>query len=74
MSALLCVTRRLKKKTQKNKKNQMYIRELSEISHLDFRHSSQDLHQVEAVVCLEPTDDDDEEEECRAGREEGIRN
>lgn len=45
----------------------MYIRELSEISHLDFCHSSQDLHQVEAVVCLEPTDDDDEEEECRAG-------
>lgn len=74
MSALLCVTRRLKKKPQKNKKKQMYIRELSEISHLDFRHSSQDLHQVEAVVCLEPTDDDDEEEECRAGREEGIRN
>lgn len=67
---MFCVTRRLKKK----QKTELYIRELSEISHLDFCHSSQDLHQVEAFVCLEPTDDDDEEEECRAGREEGIRN
>lgn len=54
------------------KNKQLYIRELSEVGHLDFRHSSQDLHQVEAFVCLEPTDDGDGDEGGQKGKKGKI--
>lgn len=38
-----------------------YIRELGEVRHLDLSHASQDLHQVEAFVRLQPTDEEEEE-------------
>lgn len=40
---------------------QPYVRELGEVGHLDLGQASQDLHQVDAFVCLEPADDGDEE-------------
>lgn len=38
-----------------------YLRELCKVSHLDFGHAGQDLHQVEAFICLEPAGDKKEE-------------
>lgn len=44
------------------KKRKKYVRELCDVGHLDFSPASQELHQVEAFVCLEPTGDEEEEE------------
>lgn len=38
---------------------QKYIRELGNVGHLDFGHACQDLHQVQAFVCLEPTGEEE---------------
>lgn len=45
-----------------------YVRKLGEVSHLDFSPASQDLHQVKAFVCLEPTDDEEEEDRGWGGK------
>lgn len=42
-------------------KKQLYVRELSKVGHLEFGPASQDLHQVEAFVGLQPADGGEEE-------------
>lgn len=42
-----------------------HLRELGKVGHLDFGPASQDLHQVEAFVCLEPTGQEKEDRQKR---------
>lgn len=42
-----------------------YKPELSKVSHLDFSHASQNLHQVKTFIRLEPTGEEEEEKRVR---------